>query len=142
MQRYLGKRYAGAWIVNDGRHGVLYVGVVHLRGVDRQFAKSRIHMGRRGAISLVNERYSMTQLNAFDAIVSRYVERTGKRKVMEKHPFLGFGVSPPDNAVRFTLPKNDATFWTTPILRLVPYAAFVVQYSSATARALRGQFEG
>ena len=53
----------------------------------------------------------MTQLNAFDAIVSRYVERTGKRKVMEKHPFLGFGVSPPDNAVRFTLPKNDATFW-------------------------------
>ena len=44
-------------------------------------------------------------------------------------------MGPSDNAVRFTVPKKDAEFWTTPILRLVPYSRFVVQYSSATAHA-------
>jgi hypothetical protein len=142
MQTYLGRRYAGAWIINNGRHGDLYIGVVHLTSPDRQYARKHIHMGRKGGNSLVTERYGMAQLNAYNAVVTRYVERTGKRAVLKRHPFLGFGVSPPDNAVRFTLPKKDAEFWTTPILRLVPYSAFVVQYSSATAHAMRVRGEG
>ena len=142
LQTYLGRRYAGAWIINNGRHGVLYIGVVHLTSPDRQYARNHIRMGRKGGISLVNERYSMAQLNAYNAVVTKYAERTGKRAVLKRHPFLGFGVSSPDNAVRFTLPEKDAEFWATPILRLVPYSAFVVQYSSATAHALRVRVQG
>jgi hypothetical protein len=137
IQAYLGKRYAGDWIVNNGKTGVLNVGVVRLSDTDRNYAKRHIHMGAGASIRLINEMYSMRQLDSFQAKVGKYVESHTKGKVLEQHPFLGFGVSPPDNAVELTVSKTDAAYWIPRIQPLLPYDAFVVQYSSArTATAL------
>lgn len=133
MLTHLGSRYAGTWIVNNGRRGVLYIGAVHLSGADRAYARGHIHMGRNATFSLVNERYSMTQLDGYDSMVSKYVEKHYKSKGRVEHLFLSLGVSPPDNAVKLVVSKTDAAFWIPRIQRLVPYDAFVVRYSSARA---------
>ncbi len=136
MRTYLGTRYAGDWVVNNGRTGVLYVGVVHPVNADRGYARSHIHMGPDASIKLVNEKYTMNQLNAFDATVSKYMESHAKGKVLSEHPFVGFGVSQPDNAVRFVVSRRDSAFWLPQIQPLLPYDALVVEYSrfrSATA---------
>jgi hypothetical protein len=139
MQAYLGSRYGGEWIVNNGKRGILYVGVVRLTAADQRFARNHIHMGQRANISLVSERYSMTRLDAYDAVVNRYVESHTRDGELENHPFLGFAVSPPDNAVKLIVSKNDSAFWITTMRRLVPNDAFVVQYSSVTAAAAMGK---
>jgi len=133
MQTNLGTRYAGDWVVNNGKTGVLYVGAVHLVNADQRYARSHIHIGPDASIKLVNERYSMTKLDGFDALVGRYIDSHTKGKNLERHLFDGFGVSPPDNAVELTVSREDAKYWIPRIQPLLPYDAFVIQYSSVRA---------
>jgi hypothetical protein len=142
MQTYLGNRYAGDWIINNGKTGILYVGAVHLVNADERYARGHVHMGPDASVKLVNEKYSMTQLNAFDAIVSKYVEDHAKGKVLSEHPFVGFGVSQPDNAVRFVVSRRDSGFWLPRIQPLLPYDALVVEYSSERAATALHLVEG
>jgi hypothetical protein len=138
MRVYLGNRYAGDWIINNGKTGVLNVGVVQLTPADKAYARKHIHMGSGASIRLINEKYSMRQLTSFQAKVSRYVESHSKGKVLEQHPFVGFGPSDPDNAVELRVSKRDAAYWIPRIQPLLPYDAFVVQYTSVrTATAAR-----
>jgi hypothetical protein len=135
MQAYLGRRYGGDWIVNNGKRGILYVGVVHLTAADQSYARSHIHLGRHASLRLVNETFSATQLNSFDRLVVNYVEHRSTSKVLAEHPLGSFGVSAVNNAVDLSVPKSDASFWIAPIRRLIPYDALVIQYSSSAAVA-------
>ena len=136
IKAYLGHRFAGSWIINDGHKGVLYVGVVRLTQADGAYAKSHIHMGRGASISLVSERYTMTQLDSYQIVVSKYVEGHTKGKVQADHPFVGFGVYVPDNAVAFRVSRRDATYWIPRIQPLIPYDALVIEYSAGKSVAL------
>src|ERR1700722_10940105 len=133
MQRFLGSRFAGDWIANNGKTGVLYVGVVHLVDADQRFARSHVHMGPDASVKLVNERYSMTRLEEFNTVVGQYIESHTKGNELERHTFDSFGPSPPDNAVELTVSREDAKFWIPRIQPLLPYNAFVIRYSSRRA---------
>jgi len=132
MESYLGNRWADDWVVNNGKRGTLYIGVVHLTSLDKQYATKHISMGADATFHLVSEEYSLAQLNHFRKVVEGYVE-SGK-KLLNQHPFSGLGVSAPDNAVDFVVPKKDAAFWIKRIQPLIPYNALVIQYG-AVARA-------
>ena len=133
MEAYLGSRYAGDWVVNNGKTGILYVGAVHLVNADQKYASSHLRMGSDASVKFVNEKYSMTQLDAFDEVVEKYINSHTKGKNLGQHLFDSFGVSPPDNAVELTLSRQDAKYWIPRIQPLLPYEAFVVQYSSVRA---------
>jgi hypothetical protein len=130
MEAYLGRRYAGAWIVNNGKRGVLYVGVVRLTNADQRYARIHIHMGPHATFHLVDEKYSMAQLTAFQAVVSKYVDRHSNGTLLDQHPFASIGASPLNNAVVFGVPKTDAAFWIRQIQPLIPYDALVIEYES------------
>jgi hypothetical protein len=130
MAGYLRNRYAGDWIVNNGRRGVLYIGVVHLTAGDQRYAENHVHMGLHASFRLVGEHYSMMQLEAFDAKVEKYVDGRATGSTLERHPFASIGVSPLNNAVDFGVPMKDAAFWLRLIQPLLPYDALVVQYGA------------
>ena len=130
MAVYLRHRYAGDWIVNNGKRGVLYIGVVQLTDADQQYARNHIHMGLDASFHLVDEKYSMAQLTAFQALVEKYVERHSNGTVLDQHPFSSIGASPLNNAVVFGVPKADAGFWIRQIQPLLPYDALVIEYGS------------
>jgi hypothetical protein len=133
MRTYLGRRYAGDWIVNNGRRGTLFVGGVHLTRADQAYARNHLHVGPGAGFILLGERYSMTQLDSYQSVVSRYIDNHTKGKELDKHLFVGFGVYPPDNAVELTVSRRDAAYWVPRIQPLIPYDAFVVQYSPIRA---------
>jgi hypothetical protein len=128
MASYLGNRFAGSWIVNNGKRGILYIGVVHPTADDQRYADRTIEMGPHASFRLVAERYSMNQLAAFDSKVSHYVASHAKTKAVQEHPFSSIGISEVNNAVEFGLPRADAAFWIPQIQPLLPYEALVIQY--------------
>ena len=136
IKAYLGHRFAGSWIINDGHKGVLDVGVVDLTRADRTYAKSHIHMGPGASIQLVTERYTMTQLDSYGVVVSKYMASHATGKVLAKHPFIQDGVYVPDNAVAFRVSRRDAAYWIPRIQPLIPYDALVIEYSSGKTVAL------
>jgi len=133
MESYLGSRWADDWIVNNGKRGILYIGVVHLTRADKQYATKHIRMGADATFQLVSEKYSLAQLNHFQKVVEGYVE--SGNKLLNQHPFASFGVSAPDNAIDFEVPKKDAAFWIERIQPLIPYNALVIQYGAAPQAA-------
>jgi hypothetical protein len=130
MRSYLGRRSAGFWIVNNGKTGVVYIGIVHLTDADRRYAQSHIHMGMHASFALVNETYSLSQLTTFQSVVDKYVERASSKAILRQHPYASIGVSPENNAVEFGVPKADAAFWLPKIQPLLPYDALVVRYGA------------
>ena len=106
MEAYLGSRYAGDWVVNNGKTGILYVGAVDLVNADQKYASSHLRMGSDASVKFVNEKYSMTQLDAFDEVVEKYINSHTKGKNLGQHLFDSFGVSPPDNAVNSLSPDK------------------------------------
>jgi len=132
IKAYLGYRFAGSWIINDGRKGVLYVGVVHPTQADSAYTKSHIHMGPNASISLVGEQYTMTQLDSYQAIIREYMESPANGSALTDYPASGFDVYPPDNAVDFTVSEQDASYWIPRIQHLIPFDALVINYSSGT----------
>jgi hypothetical protein len=128
MMRYLGAdRYADVWISNNGKNGVLYVGVVHLSEADQRYAADHIHTGPHTSFRLVDETYSKAQLLRYQSVLTSYIKRQGNT-VASRHPWAGVSVSPNDNAVEFDVPKMDAAFWIKRIQPLLPYDALVVRY--------------
>jgi hypothetical protein len=130
MEAYLGRRYGGDWIVNNGKRGVLYIGVIQLTAADQNYTRNHIHMGLHARFRLVDERYSMAQLTAFQALVDKYVEHHRQGTLLDQHPFASIGVSPLNDAVVFGVPQADAAFWIRQIQPLLPYDALVIEYGS------------
>jgi hypothetical protein len=139
MRFYLGRRYAGDWIVNNGKRGVLYIGEVGPTATDQAYARRHIHMGPHASFRLVDEKYSMSQLERFQSVIEKDMKRIGTPKILRVHPFVSIGVSPSNNAVIVGVPEKDAGYWLPKLQPLLPYDALAVQYGPVAVadRSLR-----
>lgn len=132
MKAYLGQRYGGSWIENDGRVAVLNVGVVGLTDGDQHYMEQKTKtFSANTGVELVNVAHSWSSRQGYWRTIGHY---SNARPLGT----MSGGVYAPDNDIQVMVtPQEKAA--AEKIQRLVP--AGVVQIQTAKQDFIAAGFQ-